>query len=940
MTTPYQAKYWAHALTLKGPAGDIDSLSRSISNARVDLNPHQVDAALFALRSPLSKGAILADEVGLGKTIEAGLVLSQKWAERRRKLLVIVPATLRAQWEQELDDKFHLPSVVLESRSFNRLRAEGTPNPFERPNQVVLCSYQFAAAKQVEISRVPWDLVVIDEAHRLRNVYRTGNKTARAIAGALEGSDKLLLTATPLQNSLLELYGLVSVVDSRVFGDLGLFREQFTRAGDEARRNTRLRERLAPICSRTLRKQVREYIKFTERVPITQEFLPSDPEHELYEAVSDYLQREVLLALPASQRMLMTMVMRKLLASSSFAIGDTLRKLIRRLELASPADVDLDDEFETLGELQEEWDEAETSDDDAPNPALLREELALLRGFVALADCIPDNAKGQALLKALDAALSKAVMLGARRKAVVFTESRRTQQYLYELLKAAGYGDGVLLMNGTNTDPHSRALYDAWARRHPERAGRASRAVDVKAAIIKEFRERGTILIATEAAAEGVNLQFCSLVVNYDLPWNPQRVEQRIGRCHRYGQEHDVVVVNFLNKRNEADQRVLQLLSEKFQLFSGVFGASDDVLGALESGVDIERRIAQLYQTCRTAAEIDAAFDALQAELDEQIQGRMEATRQSVLEHFDEEVHERLEVHRDQALATLDERQRWLLSLARAELGTDAIFEPDEPRFHYSGPLGPRGSYHLDWRVAEANGDYFYRVDSPLATTLIERAIERALPMAELAFDYRLHGANVAALQPFRGGAGWLELAKLSVTALDTEEYLVASATADDGRVLDHEQCVKLLNLPAHLAGTLAASEPPVRLQAGIERETAVRLQEVETRNAAYVEEEIAKLDRWADDLKFGLERELREIETEIRDARRDARAGTSLTDKLASQKRLRDLESKRNAKRRDLFAAQDTIDAERDTLISGIEQQLQQTHDLTPLFRVRWSLA
>ncbi|MEW6490269.1 MAG: DEAD/DEAH box helicase [Thermodesulfobacteriota bacterium] len=219
MSTVYHAKYWAHALTLKGSSGSIDSLSRSIANARVDLNPHQVDAALFAVRSPLSKGVLLADEVGLGKTIEAGLVIAQRWAERRRKVLLILPATLRKQWQQELEEKFHLPTLVLEARQFNRLQADGHGNPFDQPGRLVLCSYHFASSKAELVRRVGWDLVVIDEAHRLRNVYKPANKMAKAIAGAVEGCHKLLLTATPLQNTLLELFGLVSVLDPHVFGD-------------------------------------------------------------------------------------------------------------------------------------------------------------------------------------------------------------------------------------------------------------------------------------------------------------------------------------------------------------------------------------------------------------------------------------------------------------------------------------------------------------------------------------------------------------------------------------------------------------------------------------------------------------------------------------------------------------------------------------------------
>src|SRR5690606_26008950 len=129
--------------------------------------------------------------------------------------------------------------------------------------------------------------------------------------------------------------------------------------------------------------------------------------------------------------------------------------------------------------------------------------------------------------------------------------------------------------------------------------------------------------------------QFCSLVVNYDLPWNPQRIEQRIGRCHRYGQKHDVVVINFLNQRNEADQRVYELLKEKFNLFTGVLGASDEVLGSIESGVDFEKRILSIYQQCRTPEEIERAFQTLREELDESIQARMAETRRMLLENFD-----------------------------------------------------------------------------------------------------------------------------------------------------------------------------------------------------------------------------------------------------------------------------------------------------------------
>jgi SNF2 family DNA or RNA helicase len=201
--TNYHAKYFAHELTRRFSSDSVEKLASVLADAQVDLNPHQVEAALFAFRSPFSKGAILADEVGLGKTIEAGLLLSQKWAERKRNLLVIMPANLRKQWSQELSDKFFLPSMILENRSFNDAIRAGNLNPFQQ-DAIILCSYQFARSKEPYIRQTHWGLVVIDEAHRLRNVYKPSSKIANAIKQAVAPFPKVLLTATPLQNSLLE----------------------------------------------------------------------------------------------------------------------------------------------------------------------------------------------------------------------------------------------------------------------------------------------------------------------------------------------------------------------------------------------------------------------------------------------------------------------------------------------------------------------------------------------------------------------------------------------------------------------------------------------------------------------------------------------------------------------------------------------------------------
>jgi ERCC4-related helicase len=947
MTTPFHSAYWANELTLRAAAGSIESLSRSIAGARVDLNPHQVDAALFALRSPLTRGVLLADEVGLGKTIEAGIVIAQRWAERRRRILIIVPAMLRKQWQQELDSKFYLPTTVLDSKVFNDLVTNGNANPFGTADRLIVCSYHFASAKAREISRVPWDLVVIDEAHRLRNVYRKSSKLARSVVDAVMQAPKLLVTATPLQNSLMELYGLASVIDDHLFGDAASFRDQFVRTTDERQRNAELRARLRPICIRTLRKQVVEYIPFTRRVPVTQDFRPGDEEYALYESISAYLQRDGLIALPASQRTLITLVLRKLLASSTFAIAATLNHMVERLEdISSGQEIFPDDEdVEGVDELQDELEEQEEDvegeipKEDIPiDPEKLKAELADLRGFVEIARRISVNAKGEALIPGLKVAFERAEKLGAERKAVIFTESRRTQQYLFDLLSAKGYKDQLVMINGSNTDPHSGSIYRQWRERHAgQEVITGSKPVDIKAAVVEHFRDHATILIATEAAAEGVNLQFCSLVVNYDLPWNPQRIEQRIGRCHRYGQKHDVVVVNFLNRRNEADQRVLELLSEKFKLFDGVFGASDEVLGALEYGVDIERRIAQVYQTCRNTDEIKAAFDKLQAELEEQIQSRMAQTREVLLENFDEDVSARLRVNRDKTLEMLSNRERSLLELTRTELNGEARFEAERPRFLYSGSRLRQGWYHFDWKEAEKTGDTFYRQDHPLAAQLIEKALNRNLPPAILALDYAAHRQVISVLKPLIGSTGWFELSKLTVESLDTEEFLIFTAQTDSGRTLDEEVCRKLLLLPAKIENEPPSAAPD--LSAIRQAEMQGKIKQVEERNGKFFDEEVLKLDRWSDDLKQGLEREIKELDKQIREARRTTVLAASLQAKLEAQKSIKALESDRNRKRRELFDAQDAIDLQRDELIGRIEKQLQQCHSFKPVFIFRWRI-
>ena len=948
--TDYHAKYFAHELTRRCPSDSVEKLAGALVDAQVDLNPHQVDAALFAFRSPLSKGALLADEVGLGKTIEAGLVISQKWAERKRRILVITPSNLRKQWHQELSEKFFLPCAILESRSYNEAVKRGNFRPFQPDGKLVICSYHFARSKATDVQATPWDLIVIDEAHRLRNVYKPFNVIANTLKQALGQKHKLLLTATPLQNSLLELFGLVSFIDEHAFGDLKSFRDQYANLSQDQVFET-LKERLKPICHRTLRRQVTAYVPYTRRLPLVEEFTPEESEDRLYTLVSDYLRRDNLQALPASQRSLMTLVLRKLLASSTFAIAGALTSMASRLRRKLTVNQEpqqslvdeLDQDYETLDETVEEWPEEEPFEPLSPtDQAALEQEITDLERFRDLALSIQHNAKGRALLTALAIASKKAVELGAAQKAIVFTESRKTQDYLLRVLGDSPWKDGVVLFNGSNNDERSRQLYAVWLERHQgtDRVT-GSRTADMRSAIIDYFREEGQIMIATEAGAEGINLQFCSLVVNYDLPWNPQRIEQRIGRCHRYGQKHDVVVVNFLNRKNEADQRVFQLLSEKFRLFEGVFGASDEVLGAIESGVDFEKRIADIYQRCRQPEEITSAFDQLQLELSLEVNDAMTRTRQKLLDNFDDEVREKLKIRDEDSKAYLNRFERLLMELTRHELAGHAEFNGDSAFRLKSCPFPgtiPLGLYELPRRSGEA---HLYRLNHPLAEAVLLQAKERDLPCAEIQFDYAAHEGIVSILESHIGESGWLAVSCLTIESLaQSEDYLILSALTDAGSVLDDEAARRMLSLP----GSVGQLVPPVaEVRNHLTRITAQQQEAIQKalsqRNARFFEAEADKLDGWADDMKLSLEREIKDLDRQIKEARRAATVALALEEKLAAQKQIRSLESNRNERRKSLYDAQDQVDKQREALIGQIEAQLTQRVSLSDIFSIRWTL-
>ena len=949
--TSHQAKYYAHLLTRKIPSNDKEKLITTILDAQVEPKPHQIDAALFAFRSPFASGAILADEVGLGKTIEAGLVIAQKWAEGKRRILVICPSSLRQQWRQELQDKFFLNSTILEGKNYN-LHTKDNPShsPFIQP-EVIICSYQFASNKEKDVSFINWDLVVVDEAHRLRNVYKPSNKTSNILKKALQKSPKLLLTATPLQNSLLELYGLVSFIDEHAFGDQKSFKDQFINRGNETTLSD-LRKRLQRFTYRTLRKQVMEYINYTNRIPHTQSYQPSKKEQELYDLVSDYLQRDIIYALPAGQRQLTTLVMRKLLASSSYAISKTLRTLASRLEaeIASgkfnkpSALTGFFSDYELIDELEDELninDSIETTKEQTIDLKLARQEVQDLREYSRIAESITHNNKADALRHGLEACFDQLQRLGAQKKAIIFTESTRTQKYLFDFLSNNGFANKIVLFNGSNTDPATTDIYHKWLTEN-EGTDRitSSTTADRKAAIVDDFRNHAEIMIATEAAAEGINLQFCSLVVNYDLPWNPQRVEQRIGRCHRYGQKHDVVVLNFLNESNAADIRVFELLSEKFKLFEGVFGVSDEVLGAIESGVDIEKRIATIYQTCRTPEEIKAEFDQLQNELETEISSNMQTTKQKLLENFDKDVHEKLRISMDQSQEYLNKHEKWLWNVTRHQLKDHAKFDEADHSFKIIKSI----FMHNDgerYQMKPAVDAHVYRAGSPLAQQLLLQAKQEDTPTSSCDIRYSSSIEKISALESLLGASGYLAVTRLHIQGTNEEEHILTSGLTNDNTKLSDDQCSRLLDL--HFSNVknedALRNEDQGKMDALVSQRVKSKQAEIAERNNNYFDEELDKIESWAEDRKLSLELKIKELDKEIKTRRTDARKLVKLENKVEEQRAIKDLEKKRNSLRRELFDKQDEIDDEKDKLLDNVQLRLESESSVENLFVLKWKL-
>lgn len=944
----YQAKYFAHELQRSFANDHVGKLAGLLFDAQVDPKPHQIDAALFVLQSSFMKGVILADEVGLGKTIEAGIVISQYWAERKRRILVIVPSSLRQQWQQELYEKFLIPSSILDAES----KGVGV----SQSGEVLICSYEFVLRHETSLLR-PWDLVIADEAHRLRNYWSGKTKVAESVAQILKGASKtVLMTATPLQNKLEELYGLISVFDPEYFYSLDAFRERYIKNRETAAFDD-LNDRVAQIAKRTLRCDAEKYIQFTKRLPITVEFEPSADEQHLYDLVNAYLQREELYAFSPSQRHLSALIIRKRLGSSTYAVASTLEYVANRLasELAEGKRRDnrgvfIVDEDITSDEREEL--EESVSDMSSALPvgdvltSAINAEVDELRRYAAFAHSITVNQKALRLNDALDLGFQKLAEIGAPQKAIIFTDSTKTQEYIARSLRESGRGEDLVIFNGSNNSPETSEIYSRWLIKNRDSdliTGIV--AADRRKALVDYFRDEGTIMVATEAAAEGINLQFCSMVVNYDLPWNPQRIEQRIGRAHRFGQKHNVVVVNFSNKGNIAEQRILELLTNKFHLFESVFGASDEVLGAIEDGLDFERAISDILNRCRTSSEIEAAFKELESRFAIEISQEMAMAKAKVFDNLDPHVQDRLRAYDAQSGEVLNKFERLLLALTRFQLEKLATFEGDGRHFvlhHSPVPDTPIGRYFF--KSQPLPNAHQYRFASPLAQHVLTEA--RATITLPRSLEFSLGASDRVSniMRELEGVEGALTVKMITFRMKAnnddlSESYMLAGALTDDGRWLDDEYVADMMELTCTKLGDDLPEIDESAFDKHIEAHKSVLEKEVQARNSRYYDQQEELLYRNSLDRKAEAEAKIREYRQQEKEHRKLARMTDDPMEQLRQKK-----EARKWAQRAD---EQDDMErseriklrAEADKYLTLIEESLKGSNEIEHLFTIRWRI-
>lgn len=937
--TPYHAKFYAYDI-LKKTRSDI---ATTLFNAKVQMNPHQVMAAQFALKSPLSKGVILADEVGLGKTIEAGLVLAQFWAENKRKIIIICPAVLRKQWQEELRNKFALDSVILDTKTIVNFEKDGINFKNEIfGHKVLICSYHFCLnpKNRALLESLNFHLAMFDEAHKLRIPKKKKSDTL-SIYETLDQifgyCRKILLTATPFQNRLSELFDLVSFVDKDI-----LYSAQALRNPKPSQLSA-LRLQIKPVCYRTLRKDVVSFIKYTERHSHTFEYSSTEFERQTYKRINDFVFDHLCNFYDERVLPMLAVSLLKIKSSSSHAILATLKKVSSRID--EPID-DLDLDYNNIEDFEDDEVSASINNNVKHTQIESQQEVAsIIQDLEILVNNRIDS-KLSNLLDAIKFGFARMKELGAKEKCVIFTESFQTQQFLKRYLIEKGYGDKLVLFNGENKDEESNAIYQNWVNikaNHSKISG--VKAADKKQAIIDYFAKTGKILLATDAAAEGVNLQFCSFLINYDLPWNPQRIEQRIGRIHRYGQKFDVVVINFVDQKNLIDDRVYKLLSDKLRLFDGVFGASNEVLGQINDGATgFSSAIYKIMSTCRDEEQINREFDLLSEQFAPINNQKVRDAKEILNQYFDEDVHNLLQDSEHSNTQRLDQISEKFWKLSKHQLGQLKISFDEENKIidlqqQFNG-IRPNKFYLInksDWENQQGiSNNQLYRINHPLGEVVINNAKSLATPNALLRFNLSNYGKIVNLLEPYKDTRGIISLDYMKINTNDfNEDFLVFSGVLDNGESMPQEVCERLFNLSA----TLMSSGNLENISQLQEKNRQKALQQYEKFKSDNFDEEYHKINFYQQNMLDDFDARIDEFNEQIKELNKQMRNTTNMQEKVAKTQEIAKINKKKRQLQEEKNQKEIDFEDNQSALIEQISQLLEPNIDVENLFTVRFEV-
>ena len=942
MNNEIMTKYYLNCFESKKNGSDINRLSMTLFNSKIRLTPHQIDAALFAFKSPISKGVILADEVGLGKTIEAGLIIAQLWYEKRARILIITPASLMRQWNAELYEKFMLDSTIMDGKQFRGYLKKGYSNPFDVAGNIVICSYQYASTNAKMIRDSNFDTVIIDEAHKLRNAYTGKSITCNNIKFATEKMKKVLLTATPIQNSLMDIFGITSFIDDDIFGDKDIFKLNYIKNFDE--NNAELKNRLHTYLHRTLRNQVKQYVKYTKRTAKTFNFVQTSEEQEIYKSLQNIIidSENNPYIIPKAQSHLLLLILSKLMGSSIYALQGTLDVILKRLEeLKEGNDLNLLEYFED-DELIEDYEIEEINNQTEKTTIDLNElnrEIKLIKDLISKTNNISRESKYYTLLESLKYAFEHLKEIGANEKVLIFTESTRTQEFLYKSLKEDGYED-ILLFNGGNKNEESKKIYDEWISK-PENADKINntRSINMRSAIIDKFSKDGKILISTEAGAEGLNLQFCSLIINYDLPWNPQRVEQRIGRCHRFGQKYDVTVINFINSSNKAEQRTYELLSTKFNLFNEVFGASDEILGKLESENNIEKSIAEIYKKCRTEEEIDEAFNLLQSKFSFEIDQNLSDTRQKIIDNFEEDIQKYFSDMMVNTEKSLNEIERIFWNLSKIVLKDKASFDDENFVIKVTNIPKLNGEYKISSRN-ENNLYMDFNSNTVLGKYILEEAHKCTLNKAFVKFDISNYAFKLTEIERMKGSKGVISFNKYLINSFDNEEYLFFTGLTESGEFLDNDLISKMFRLSdIENYNVKLPTNLVMKVEENVKLNANKIFQESSEKNNEYLSNEIIKINNWADDKIQAIQYNAELMREQRKELRKQSDLCLNMTDKIRIEDEISKLTDKISKAWMEIADIEEEVESSRKEKVDAIKKENMKSSKLDNIFTISYEV-